>query len=365
MFRDLSHKIEVFYEKHERHISSFALIAGFIFDSFTLQRIDLLFENLTIISYLVISGGSIILLNYFKEDPPRRNLFVKAQNFLPLFIQFAFGGLFSGFFIFYTRSATLSSSWLFMLILLGLLVGNEFFRKYYERLTFQVSIYFVAVFSFAIFFVPVILKTMGAVIFVLSGVVSLFFIYMFSLALFQVVPKRYKSHKAELRNTIVSIFVIINILYFSNLIPPIPLALKDASIFYSVERVGENYQAVREKRSWYESLPFFFTETIYVGAGAPLYAFSSIFAPTNLNTVIVHDWQYFDEERDGWVSTTKISFPIRGGRDGGYRGFSRKENLAEGKWRVDVKTLRGQIIGRVRFNVERPTGEIVPENKVL
>ena len=139
---------EKFFERHEGRISSFALIAGFIFDSFTLQRIDLLFENLVILSYLVISGGSIILLNYYEEYPPKKSFFVRMQNLLPLFIQFAFGGLFSAFFIFYTRSATFSSSWPFMLILLFLLIGNEFFRNYYQRLTFQGSIYFMAVFSF-------------------------------------------------------------------------------------------------------------------------------------------------------------------------------------------------------------------------
>jgi len=331
----------------------------------TLQRIDLLFENIIILSYLIMSGGGIALLNYYYEHPPQKSFFVRLQNFLPLFIQFAFGGLFSAFFIFYTRSATWSLSGLFILILFFLLVGNEFFREYYQRLTFQVSVYFVAIFSFAIFFAPVLLKTMGAAVFILSGVVSLLFISLFFRILFRVSSKQYEENRASLRKAVFSIFVLVNILYFSNLIPPIPLALKDTGVYYSIEKVGEGYRALGEEREWYESLPFIAVETIHLEPGASLYVFSSIFAPTDLDTRVIHEWQYFDDAIEEWVSATKITFPIKGGRGEGYRGFSRKENLFPGKWRVDVKTERGQIIGRIRFNVATPSFKVEFEEKIL
>src|SRR5690606_15540004 len=140
---------EAFYEKHERRISSFALVFGFIFDSLTLQRIDLLYENLVILSYIFLAGGGIMLINSFEEHPPENVVLSKIRNYLPLAIQFSFGGLFSAFFIFYSRSAAFSSSWPFLLVLVFLLVGNEFFKKYYQQLVFHTSIYFVAVFSFA------------------------------------------------------------------------------------------------------------------------------------------------------------------------------------------------------------------------
>ena len=357
--------VEKFFEKHERRISSAALIAGFIFDSLTLRRIDLPFENLTILSYLVISGGGIILLNYYLEYPPRKRFFLRIRNSLPVFIQFAFGGLFSAFFIFYTRSATFSSSWPFMLILLSLLVGNEFSKNYYHKLTFQVTIFFMAIFSFSIFFLPVLLKRMGDSVFVLSGVASLVIIYIFLKTLFRAVPKRYRNSKDNLLESVFSVFVLINMLYFSNLIPPIPLALKDAGVYHSIERVGLNYKVVGEKKEWYESLPLFPPETVHLEVGAPLYVFSPVFAPTDLNTTVVHDWQYFDEQTGKWVSSTKTSFSIKGGRDRGYRGFSIKDNIFPGKWRVDVKTQRGQIIGRVRFNVETTQFPVVLEEKIL
>ena len=41
-----------------------------------------------------------------------------------------------------------------------------------------------------------------------------------------------------------------------------------------------------------------------------------------------------------------------GGRDGGYRGYSIKNDVTAGKWRVNVKTGDGKLIGRVGFTVE-------------
>ena len=132
-----------------------------------------------------------------------------------------------------------------------------------------------------------------------------------------------------------------------------------------IERMGGNYKVLGEKRKWYRSLPLFPPETVHLETGAPLYVFSPVFAPTDLNTTIVHDWQYFDEENNVWVSSTRTSFSIVGGRDKGYRGFSVKDNVFQGKWRVDVKTERGQVIGRIRFDIETASSPVVLEEKIL
>jgi len=355
--------IKEFYLKYEGRISSAALLGGFIFDNLTLQRIDLLFENLVIIFYLLLSGGGILLKNYFDEHSPQKNFFINLESFLPLFIQFAFGGLFSGFFIFYSRSATLSSSWPFVLILLVLLIGNEFFKKQYQRMTFQLSIYFVAVFSFSIFFLPVLTKSISPFIFVLSGIFSLIYIYLFLLLLSKIVPQKYLKSRKNLKGSIILLFVLINVLYFSNLIPPIPLSLKEAGVYHNVQRVNGSYKIVGEKIAWYKKI--FSKETVHLRGDQEVYVFSSVFAPTDLNIEIIHDWQYFNKINKEWISASQIIFPIVGGRDGGYRGFSQKENIFPGKWRVDIKTERNQIIGRVNFNVE--TTGITPtlETKTL
>src|SRR5690242_21764247 len=50
------------------------------------------------------------------------------------------------------------------------------------------------------------------------------------------------------------------------------------------------------------------------------------------------------------------SFPTRRSSDlGGYRAYSVKSQPASGRWRVDIETAEGQLIGRVPFSV-RPGG---------
>jgi hypothetical protein len=352
-------RAEQYFDKHERHVSSLALVVGFVFDSLTLKSPDLLLENLTILSYLVISGGSILLINYFSEKSPQRTLTTKLYRFLPVFMQFSFGGLFSAYFIFYSRSGTLGTSWLFIFVLLMLLIGNEFFKDYYQRLTFQVSILFIATFSFLIFLIPVLMKSIGAWVFLLSGVASLVVIFLFSKLLFRVVPNSFTSNEKRLRLSIGTIFVVINILYFSNLIPPIPLALKDVGVYHSITRIGEDYLAEKEVSSWNKLVSFFRTERVHVVSGGTVSVFTSVFAPTDLDTTIVHNWQYFDEDRIRWVTSSKIPFSIRGGRREGYRGFTEKGNLTYGKWRVNVETKRGQVIGQIRFDVEEASKPLV------
>ena len=56
-------KVEYWLKKYHRELSAASLIAGFVIDSFTLQRIDLLFENLVLYTHLTIVGGSILLIN--------------------------------------------------------------------------------------------------------------------------------------------------------------------------------------------------------------------------------------------------------------------------------------------------------------
>jgi hypothetical protein len=342
---------EIFY-RYERKLSSIALVLGFIFDNLTLQRVDFVMDNLIIIFYLALAGLSIVLMNAY-EDGRLKGWFIENFNeFLPIVLQFSFGGLFSAFVIFYSRSATLFSSGPFVLILAVLLIGNEFLRKKYAKLVFQTTLYFLSIFSFMIFFIPVLTKEIGATVFLLSGALSLLTINIFILIISRFASKRFFEKKKSILFSIYSVFIFINILYFLNIIPPIPLSLKEADVYYLVTKTqnGSYFLQGEEYNHWYEKyLP---VKTIHLSKGSPAYVFSSVFAPTDLNTQITHDWQYYDESLESWISSSKITFPIIGGRDAGFRGFSKKEIIWGGKWRVDIKTTRGQIVGRVRFNIE-------------
>lgn len=344
-------KLAILYHRYERRLSSAALVLGFIVDNLTLKRIDLLFENLVLAFYLGVAGLGIALMNLYEGGFLRGRFGKRLHSFLPLLIQFAFGALFSGFSIFYLRSGSLAASWPFLLLIFGLLLGNEFSRQRYLRLGFQMGIFFIALFSYAIFYVPIVLGRMGAAVFLLSGVVSLVLMTAFLYVLSRFIPQRIRGGKTVLLRSIGGIFIVINLMYFTNLIPPIPLSLKEAGAYHSVSRTDEgDYLVSFEGRKWYEFLRL--RGTLRLSSGEPVYVYSAVFAPTALNTQIIHHWQYYDKEKEKWISADRVQFAIVGGRDGGYRGYSLKTFLFPGLWRVNIETGRGQIIGRVKFEIE-------------
>ncbi|MDQ2932912.1 MAG: DUF2914 domain-containing protein [bacterium] len=343
-------KAKDFFKKYDRYLTASALMLGFIVDALTLKRIDQLYGNLTLISYLILVSTGIFLIHYFEVRKQGSKYAEKVSQIVPLVIQFAFGGLFSGFTIFYLRSGSVAASWPFIVILLGLLIGNEMLRKQYARLIFQITAQFIAVFFFMIFFVPVIINSMGAFVFLLSGAIALLIILLFISLLNTYIPEQIERSKKYLTYSIGSVLVVINILYFTNLIPPIPLSLKSGGVYHEVSINPTGYVGVKEKRSFWSKFQIF--ENMHVVRAKPLYVYSAVFAPTDIKTQIVHHWQLFDTKTNRWVSVNRIPYLIAGGNDQGYRGYSVKTNLSEGDWRVDVETARGQVIGRIHFEVE-------------
>ncbi|NQU83116.1 MAG: DUF2914 domain-containing protein [Parcubacteria group bacterium] len=343
--------IKNFFIKYENYLSPGALVTGFIWDNLTLQRIDLWLENVVILVYLFVTGASILFLNAHSAGKLRHRFSDKFASIVPLVLQFGFGGLFSAFVVFYTKSATFITSWPFMLFLAVLLIGNELFQKKYHRLTFQMSIFFIALFSYSIFAVPVMIGKMGAWVFVLSGFFSLLLFSFVLFILYYINPERVKQTKHFLIWSIGAIFLTFNIFYFTNIIPPVPLSLKDGGIYHYVDRVetGE-YFVEYESPPWYL---FFkdFNPTFHWVPGTKVYSYSSVFAPTKLNTKISHRWSYYDERKGEWTVLDTLPYTIVGGRDGGYRGYSFKSNMMAGEWRVDIITERGQLLGRMNFDV--------------
>lgn len=351
-----THKLSSFkratnwYARYERPISSLSLVAGFVFDTLTLRRVDMLWENVWVAAHFLLVGICIILLSRQEnkaleaEDPARLHFWFLST------LQFTFGGLLSTFIVFYFRSATLSVSWPFLLIMFGAFLGNERLKRHYARLSFQISFFFLCLFSFAIFIVPVILHQVGPIIFLTSGAASLFVLGLFFKALKYFALENFLRSRKVIFFLISLIFIGINILYFFNLIPPIPLSLKDAHIYHSLSRnTNGDYVVEYEDSGWFGFFNLY--EDFHAMTGETVYAYSAIFSPASLNTNIIHEWQRYDEKTDRWITANRVKLPVFGGRGGGYRTYSLKNAPATGRWRVNVLTLRGEVIGRLRFNI--------------
>lgn len=348
-FLSLFTRAKNFYREHERAIIIFALVSGFIIDNLTLRRIDLLFENLVFIFYILLGGAAILFINIYDAKKIAGKIADWLRLVSPVLLQFAFGGLFSAFFIFYFRSASVGASWPFIIFLLLMMIGNEIFAHKFSELTFQVSVYFVVVFSFFIFYVPILVGKIASWVFLLSAIVSSIFIYLFIRLIQRIYPQNFISNKKYIFRSIVAILATLILLYFLNIIPPIPLSVKEKVIAYNVTRLSNgDYEVLEVPKRWYDGL--LSKQIAYLAPGEPLYVFSSIFAPTRLSTDVVHEWQV--KTSDGWQTTSRIEFPLTGGADRGYRGYTFKYNLYPGIWRVNIETTRGATIGRIKFEIQ-------------
>ena len=122
-------------------------------------------------------------------------------------------------------------------------------------------------------------------------------------------------------------------------IPPVPLYLTRATFARAVEDLEPVEPVARvsdqELRAW--------------GLVA---VFTAISAPSGLSEPIYHVWR-----KNGRTVGEILLTTIRGGRPGGFRTYSWKTDLGPepaGVWQVDVRTVHGQLVGRVRLLVIAP-----------
>jgi len=251
--------------------------------------------------------------------------------------------------VFYGRSAVIAASWPFLIVLAAMLVGNEVFRKYHSRLAFTCTLLFLALFSYAIFVVPVVTRSMGRRTFLLSGSLAVVAFVVILGVLSAIGPQRMRKAWRGIIGGALGVYACLNLFYFTNVLPPLPLALSNAGVFHGVDRSGPVWQGTAEPSAWYGST--WINPVLHVTRGEPLYLYSAVFAPIQLKTDIVHVWQRYDDAASAWHTEAKVTFPIMGGRDGGYRGISSKAAPRPGRWRVDIETPDGLVIGRVGFSV--------------
>lgn len=117
-------------------------------------------------------------------------------------------------------------------------------------------------------------------------------------------------------------------------IPPAGLWVRDARI---TDRV-----VAREPG---ERMRVFDAQTLHAQGAI---AFVAVRAPTGLSQSVVFEWWHRG------VLIDPIAAEISGGREEGFRTYSRKQNFPEdpsGMWRVDLVTPQRQLIARMRFEV--------------
>jgi hypothetical protein len=381
------------FRRYERHLSAAGMVLGFAVDNFTFGRIDHPGPHIIFVAYLAVAALSIAIAHALQEakdraatrlaqhdlrngpatgrmepgnatSPPQSERPSRLRAWLPAITQFALGGLWSGFLVFYWRSAAVAASWPFLLLLGAFLIGNEAFRRYHARLVFASLLFFFALYSYAVFVVPVFTKNIGVVMFVASGALAVVLYFLFLGLLKRLGRQRYRQSRWKLIGGALAITVAMNAFYYTGILPPLPLALADAGVYQAIRHTGTVYIAQGEDEPW--TTRFGLTQpTLHVAPGQKLVLYSAVFAPIKMTTRITHRWQLWDARSKHWDTQSVVSFAISGGRAHGYRGYSVKSNLQAGNWRVNIDTEDGRVIGRVAFVVAAVPNPVATVTRTL
>ena len=348
MFR----RLFAWINRYERHLSALAMVGGFTLDNLFFGRVDDLWNTQVVfLTYIAVCFISIPLLHYIETRAERLGApRPRSRGILPIATQFALGGFWSGLLIFYGTSAVIGASWPFLLIIVGIFLGNEILRKYHERLIFTSVLFFFALYSYTIFALPIYTGSIGALTFLGSGVVAVVVFGLFTVLLRILGRERFFADIFAIRVGAAGVLALITFFYFANILPPLPLAAKAGGVYHNVSHVPGTYTATAESQTWRVRY-LGFAEQLHVVEGGTLYAYASVFAPTEIRTTIVHRWQWYDEETGQWITRAAIAYPIQGGRDGGYRGYSAVLMRTPGRWRVSIETADGRVISRLPFDV--------------
>lgn len=336
-----------------RHWLTAAFFLGFITDLILLNQIDNTVDNLILLFYVLLATTAILLLyvGVAERVPGKPARFLK--KYTPIVMQYAFGGLLSGMLIFYGRSGDWLASAPFLLLILAVILGNEVMGKRSDRLVYNIALYFIGLFSYVVLVIPVILGKMGDLVFIFSGVLAVLAVTLVVQILYRIIPNFMHANTKRVVATIGFIYLGFNVLYFTNVIPPIPLSLTALEIEQSVTRLSNgNYSIVSEEQPWYRTLPFMRNEIHPLGSS--IACFARVYAPTNLETEIFHRWEHKNAAGD-WVERFRLGYPISGANKGGYRGYTRLSNFSPGIWRCSVETKRGQVLGRKTVVIEAGT----------
>lgn len=337
-------RVRAFFHRYERVIMPAMLLGGTGFDVLQFRVLDLRQQFVVMLVYVAIVMGSMLLATVHTKRTLTGRGWTYATILAPFSQQFAMGGLLSTALLFYWFSGSIAVTWPLVGLVAILMISNETLRHIVTKPVVQIGILYFSLFSlFAIWFAHMFVSLSWPV-FVAGGVTSM--VVMTLLLILLVRLGDLYAKKTAMWATIAGVFLAMNGLYFFNIIPPIPLALREAKMAYNV---ASDYTLTVPEETWVDRLlP---GRTIAIAPGQPLFAYSAVYAPEDVTTVIVHVWQRYDEDRGSWETVHKLPYQIVGGRIDGYRGFSMVSALGAGRWRVSIETPSGQVLGRLGFRV--------------
>jgi hypothetical protein len=307
-----------------RHATTIIFVGGFFIDGFLLPSVDDPITKYLGLSYLVVLAILLPLREWVVSRNTASQMEQKLFSLLTFGIAFFSGAALSFIFIYALRSAAFAVSWPLFIILLLCMGANEFISTHNYRLTLDIAVYFISLVFYAIFNVPILFGQVTGFVFLVAIIISAAIGFLFMSIL------RKTSETAEYESPrgfalAFGIPMFVGMLYMLNVIPAVPLSLKDDGIYHNVVRT-EAGEYMAEKEADIRYFAKYRRPTFHMTSGETVvYFFSSVGAPAEVSAPLTHVWEYYDETSKKWVTVTTINFDMTGGRARGSEHTQRKK----------------------------------------
>lgn len=351
-------KIKNYYLANETRLNVVFFLSGVLIDIFTMSDIDSLANIVQQVVYLLLIGH-LLFFDFLSRQAGGLQMpkfLQKLWVYHELAIHFLLGGLLSIYSIFFIKSASALSSFVFIFFMVSLMIVNElkFFQQ--NKINFKIGLFLICVFSFFSMLFPILLGFIGWPPFALSIASTVLVMW----GLYRILLKKTQQRKAirtELVYPGLSVLAIFGLFYVLGWIPPVPLSAQEIGIYHGVEKMDGTYILKHETPEWMFWMKG--DQDFVAQTGDEIYVFVRVFSPTRFSDSVILHWQLYNPKRNKWESTDRIPMKIVGGRRGGYRGYASKKNYQAGDYRILIETNDAREIGRLKFNVEMATTEIV------
>ncbi len=278
--------------------------------------------------------------------PPR--WIQKVFHYREYLMHFLMGILLNSYTIFYFKSASALHSFVFIFLLMALLTINEFKRFGKSQARVHVAFWSLCLISYFVSLVPIVLGFIGHIPFTIAVMITLAIYWGYQKWVSRALQGRTDLVRSHLLIPFASIQAVFVLFYVFEVIPPVPLSVSYMGIYHDVKKSNGEYQ-LSSMRPWWKVWQKADQEFL-ARPGDSLYCFVRVFSPTRFSDQLQIRWLKH-EGRRGWVSQDSILMPVLGGRDDGYRWFTRKTNYSPGEWRVQIETMNGREVGRTKFTV--------------
>ena len=354
-------RLQEFRHRHAKAEIAVFFAAGFLFDIFTLTRIDDFLTLLQQGTYLVLLGGLMLLDERYRAGlaaPPR--WLAPAWRFSEDVIHFLFGSLLSSFTLLYLKSSSGFTSLLFMSILGTLLVANELPRFRELGPVVRFALLSLCVTSYGALLLPILLGSIRKWMFV-AAVVLACAVAGWCVRTLSCWTGDIRSAHRRVAAPAFGMQAILVVAYFAGAIPPVPLSVQFIGIYHEVTpaaaqaasetakpAAGRTYE-LRHQRPWWKIWQHG-DQDFAARPGDIVYCFARIFAPRGFRDAVYVRWLW-QGRRGGWLDQGRAQLGIVGGRGDGFRAFATKKNYQPGRWRVEIETEDGRDIGVIYFNL--------------